>query len=106
MVRVDLQNIVLRWGVVVFRRIYQVFWFNFFWYLDGYYVLIRWKIVIYGCIDGFFRRIMFLRCNLNNFVEIVFDLFLDVINCDGNFWLLRIRVDKGVENVLVCDVMV
>lgn len=49
---------------------------------------------------------MFLRCNLNNFVEIVFDLFLDVINCDGNFWLLRIRVDKGVENVLVCDVMV
>ena len=25
---------------------------------------------------------------------------------DGNLWPSRIRVDKGVENVLVCDVMV
>ena len=25
---------------------------------------------------------------------------------DGNLWSSRIRVDKGVENVLICDAMV
>lgn len=38
--------------------------------------------------------------------ETVLDLFLDAINRDGNLWPSRIRVDKGVENVLVCDAMV
>ena len=49
---------------------------------------------------------MFLRCNSNNRAETVLNLFLDAINRDGNLWPSRIRVDKGVENVLVCDAMV
>ena len=49
---------------------------------------------------------MFLRCNSNNRTETVLNLFLDAINRDGNLWPSRIRVDKGVENVLVCDAMV
>lgn len=50
--------------------------------------------------------LMFLRCNSNNRAETVLNLFLDAINRDGNLWPSRIRVDKGVENVLVCDAMV
>ena len=48
---------------------------------------------------------MFLRCNSNNRAETVLNLFLDAINRDGNLWPSRIRVNKGVENVLVCDAM-
>ena len=75
-------------------------------HLDGHHALIRRKIIIYGCLDGFSRRIMFLRCNSNNLAETVLVLFLDAIKHDGNLWPSRIRVDKGVENVLVCDAMV
>ena len=32
--------------------------------------------------------------------------FLDAVKMDGNLWLSCIRVDKGVENVLVCDAMI
>jgi len=49
---------------------------------------------------------MFLRCNSNNLAGTVLDLFLDAINRDGHLWPSRIRVDKGAENVLVCDAMV
>ena len=34
------------------------------------------------------------------------NLFIDAIQNDGGQWPSRIRVDYGVENVLVCNVMV
>ena len=48
---------------------------------------------------------MFLRCSDNNLSQTVLELFLKAIEKDG-FWPSRIRVDYGVENVLVCDAMV
>ena len=104
--RVDPQNTALRRGVLVSRRTYHVPWPNSLWHLDGHHSLIRWKIVIHGCIDGFSRRIIFLRSNSNNLAETVLELFLAAVQSDGNLWPSRIRVDKGVENVLVCDAMV
>ena len=62
--------------------------------------------VIHRCMDGFSRRFMFLRCSSNNLAQTVLDLFLDAVKKDGNCWPSRIRVDKGVENVLVCDAMI
>ena len=53
--RLDPQNSALRWGVLVSRREYQVPWPNSLWHLDGHHSLIRWKLVIHGCIDGFSR---------------------------------------------------
>ena len=49
---------------------------------------------------------MFLRCNSNNLAETVLVLFLDATKRDENLWPSRIRVDNGVEKVLVCDAMV
>ena len=106
MARVDPHNTALRWGIVVSRRKYHVPWPNSLWHLDGHHSLIRWKLVIHGCMDGYSRRIMFLRCNANNLAETVLGLFLDAVKTDGNLWPSRIRVDKGVENVLVCDAMI
>jgi len=106
MARVDPNNTALRWGVVISRRKYQVPWPNSLWRLDGHHSLIRWKMVIHGCVDGYSRRIMFLRCSGNNLAETVVELFLDALKMDGNLWPSCIRVDKGVENVLVCDAMI
>ena len=106
MARVDPRNTVLRWGITVSRRIYKVPWPNSLWHLDGHHSLIRWKLVVHGCIDGFSRRIMYLSCGSNNLAETVLELILDAILKDGERWPSRIRVDRGVENVLVCDAMV
>ncbi|CAH3157625.1 unnamed protein product, partial [Porites evermanni] len=40
-------------------------------------------------------------CNSNNLAETVLDLFLGAVKRDGKRWPSRIRVDRGVENVLV-----
>ena len=98
-------NNALRWEIVVFRRQYSVPWPNSLWHLDGHHSLIRWGLVIHGCIDGFSRGILFLKCSNNNLSQTVLELFLKANEKDG-FWPSRIRVDYGVENVLVCDAMV
>lgn len=105
MARLDPENAALRWGAVVTRRTYLVPWPNSLWHLDGHHSLIRWGLVVHGCIDGFSRRIMFLHCSPNNLSETVLSLFLDAVEKDG-LWPSRIRVDRGVENVLVCDAIV
>ena len=104
--RLDPRNTALRWGVTVSRRVYSVAWPNSRWHLDGHHSLIRWKLIIHGCIDGFSRRLMFLKCSSNNLAETVLTLFLEAIDNDGGLWPSRIRVDRGVENVLVCEAMV
>lgn len=53
-----------------------MFGFNSLWYIDGYYSLIMWGFVIYGCIDGYFCVICFLKCFINNRKEIVEGFFL------------------------------
>lgn len=35
--------------------------------------------------------------------ETVLELFLAAVHRDRNLWPSRIRIDKGVENALVCD---
>jgi len=81
--RVDPANTALRWGIVVSRRQYSVPWPNSLWHLDGHHSLIRWGLVIHGCIDGFSRRIMFLRCSNNNLSQTVLELFLKAIENDA-----------------------
>ncbi|CAB4006490.1 hypothetical protein AWC38_SpisGene3841 [Paramuricea clavata] len=106
MARIDPENAALRWGAAVYRRRYQVPWANSLWHLDGHHSLIRWGLVIHGCIDGFSRRRIYLHCSSNNLASTVLTLFLDAIEKDGELWPSRIRVDHGVENVLVCEAMV
>ena len=106
MTRLNPDNATRRWGMIVARRRYHVPWPNSLWHLDGHHSLIRWNFVVHGCIDGFSRRVTFLHCNPNNLSETVLTLFLNAVERDGGLWPSRIRVDRGVENVLVCDAMV
>lgn len=75
----------------------------FFRYFDGYDKLIRWCIVIYGVIDGFFCIVVFFKVFINNEVLIVLDLFVGVINI--YYYFRRICIDYGIENVDVVRFM-
>jgi hypothetical protein len=88
--RIDPANVALRWGAAVYRRCYQVPWANSLWHLDGHHSLIRWSLVIHGCIDGFSRRIIFLHCSANNLATTVLNLFHSAVERDGGIWPSRI----------------
>ena len=77
---------------------YYVSWANSLWNIDGHHSLVRWKLVIHGCCDGFYRKIMFLKCSTNNMAATVLQCFEEAINQNGVLWLSRVRVDHGVAS--------
>ena len=85
------------------RRVYEVPCSNALWHIDGLHCLVRWRIVIHGCIDGYSRKIMYLQASNNNRAKTVLDLFLEATKENG--WPSRVRSDKGGENVDVARAM-
>ena len=68
------------------------------------YKLIRWGFVIHGCVDGFSRRIMFLKCSTNNKAVTVLQLFLHAVQNVG--LPSKVRGDQGTENIEVARYMI
>lgn len=67
-------------------------------------IFTRWKIVVHGCIDGFSRRVIYLKAYDNNRSESVLELFQDAVNRVGLPG--RVRGDRGGENLKVAQFMV
>ncbi|XP_022806612.1 uncharacterized protein LOC111343694 [Stylophora pistillata] len=77
------------------------------WHMDGHHKLVSgdfnfnaitfwWGFVTHAAIDGYSRKIMYLRCSTNNKADTVLRAFLEAVE---NFGLpSRIRADQGVEN--------
>ena len=63
----------------------------------------RWRLVIHGGIDGFSRMPVFLKVSNNNKAETVLEAFVDATDKYG--LPLRVRSDKGGENVRVAEYM-
>ena len=99
LLRVSPQYVHHRHSSTTSRRVYNVPSPNYLWHIDGLHCLIRWKIVIHGGIDGFSRRIVYLHASCNNRAETVLHLFRSAVRMFG--WPLRVRSDKGGENVEV-----
>ena len=86
------------------RREYHVESQNALWHIDGYHKLIRWKIVIHGGIDRYSRLIVFLKAATNNKAETALSAFLEGVATYG--LPLRVRTDRGGENVLIGQYMI
>ena len=67
------------------------------WHLDGNHKIIRWGFVIHGCVDGYSRRVMFLRASTNNKANTVFTLFTEAVEKFG--LPHRVRGDQGIEYI-------
>ena len=58
---------------------------------------------MYGCIDGYSRRIIYLQCSDNNRAVTVFQLFNKAVMENG--LPSRVRADRGGENAQVASYM-
>lgn len=103
LLRVDPTGLHARCRNILHRRKYQVASPNALWHLDGYHKLIRWKLIVHGCIDGYSRLIVYLKIAPNNRSATVLKCFLEGVR---EFGLpSHVRMDRGGENVRVAEYM-
>lgn len=77
---------------------------NYAWHLDGYDKLAPYGICIHGCIDGFSRKIIWLKAGITNRrPEVVAQYFLEAAIEEGGF-PRKLRGDCGTENGLVARI--
>lgn len=86
------------------RRTYQSQGPNHIWHIDSNHKLVRWNFIVSGGIDGFSRKIVFLKCEDNNKADTVFRCFMEGVKDFGV--PLRVRTDKGMENSKIADFMI
>ena len=76
---------------------------NYCWHADGYDKLKPYGFPIHGCIDGFSRKIMWLKIvSSNNDPQVVGRLFFDCIN-NLQFCPTLLRTDRGTENGIMAS---
>ena len=100
---VDPEGVQMRLRRSLHRREYHVAAPNSLWHVDGYHRLIRWKIVIHGCVDGYSRLITYLRASTNNKAETALQAFEMGVTQYG--LPSRVRTDRGGENVGIGEYM-
>ena len=83
------------------RRIYISKGPNYMWHIDGYDKLKTFGFAIHGCMDGYSRKIIWLKAlPSNNDPRIIADIY---IKCISKSMIVPqiLRADRGSENVLI-----
>ncbi|XP_062309978.1 uncharacterized protein LOC134014403 [Osmerus eperlanus] len=103
--RIDTVGVISRMtnlGCIV-RRTYSVPGPQSLMHIDTNHKIIRYNIVIFGGIDGFSQKIMYLGAASNNLASTTLAFFQESVEKFG--FPLRVRADQGVENVDVARLM-
>ena len=102
--RIDSIGRAVRRLYAICRRTYNVTGPNHLWHIDSNHKLISWRFVIHGCIDGYSRTIVHLKCCTENKASTVLQYFEQGVQ---EFGLpSRVRGDQGMENVDVARYMI
>ena len=72
--------------------------------MDSNHKLIAWRFVHHGCIDGYSRAVIYVKCCNNNEAATALQLFEDGVHRFG--LPSRVRGDRGVENIDVARFMI
>ena len=94
--RVDPHGVAERSRTAIKRRVYSVPHANYIWHIDSHHKLIRWRMVIHGAIDGYSRKILYLKCANDNKASTVVSFFSHAAYTFGI--PDKVRSDKGGEN--------
>ena len=85
------------------RRKYKGVGPNYVWHLDSYDKLKPYGICINGCIDGFSRRIIWLRASTTTSdPKVIAGHMMEAVTKLGGC-AVRLRSDRGTENTIVRD---
>ncbi|XP_070577464.1 uncharacterized protein [Ptychodera flava] len=88
------------------RGLYRSFGPNQVWHLDGYDKLKPYGICISGCIDGYSRKILWMKASsTNNNPAVIAHYYLSCIK-QVNGCPLQMRSDPGTENVTVAAMQI
>ena len=102
--RVDSEGVEGRKRGRLHRRVYNVQCPNALWHVDTNHKLVRWNFVIFGCVDGFSRLCVALKCLNNNKANTLLQCFTDGVQAYG--LPSRVRSDNGLENVHIAQFMI
>ena len=102
--RVDSDGVEARKRGRLHRRVYNVQCPNALWHVDTNHKHVRWNFVIFGCIDGFSRLCVALKCLDNNKANTLLQCFVGGVQAYG--LPSRVRIDNGFENVHIAQFMI
>ena len=88
------------------RRQYHADGPNFIWHVDGYDKLKPYGFCISGCIDGFSRKIIWLKVHTTNSdPKVIAGYYVEAVASLG-FAPKVVRTDMGTENHHICDMQI
>ena len=94
--RVDPRGVAERSRYAIRRQVYSVPHANYVWHIDSKHKLIRWRMVIHGAVDGYSRKILYLKCANDNKASTVVLYFSHAAHTFGI--PDKVKSNRGGEN--------